>query len=225
MNKLEKLVRLSLIMLLLLGMTGMFVLSSVSTAEAKYCPQCGTYNTDSNAFCTKCGADLKGKSFGNKPRVGVLFVANVYPYQDARFTIYHKGNVTPFLVWNSEGKYEIGEVTLPILNDIDFIPVLEHEIPSPTSVPYLSKRYNIEKLMVINMNARKVERVPLFSSQRYDLYMDITAYTCPSGEIIQEKRYKDTLNGYPDITANQVKTTCNGVWQQFVPNIYSLLRR
>jgi hypothetical protein len=212
-------------MLLMAGLTCILVFSATTDAEAKYCPQCGTYNTDSNAFCTKCGADLRGKSFGTKPKVGVLFVANVYPYQDARFTIYHKGNVTPFMVWNSEGKYEIGEVTLPMLSDIDFLPILEREVPSPTSVPYISKRYSIDKLMVINLNARKVDRVPLFSSQRYDLNMDVTTYNCPNGDIIQEKRYKDTLNGYPDITANQVKTTCNGVWQQFVPNVYSLLRR
>jgi hypothetical protein len=196
-----------------------------NVAWAKYCSSCGTYNNDSNSFCTKCGADLRGKSTSNKPRVGVLFVASVYPYQDARFTIYHKGNITPFMVWNSEGKYEIGEVTLPVLPDMEFIPIMEREIPSPSSVPYVAKRYNIEKLMVLNMNAKKVERVPLFSSQGYDVYLDVITYLCPGGDLIQEKRYKGNVNGYPDITVNQVKDTCKGIWEQFLPNIYGLLRR
>jgi hypothetical protein len=193
-------------------------------AWAKFCPSCGTFNKDSNAFCTKCGTDLRTAEFGNKPRVGVLFVASVYPYQDARFTIYHKGNITPFIIWNSEGKYEIGEVQLPVLTDVQFVPVLENQAPSGTSVPYIAKRYNISKLMVLNMNAQKVERVPLFSSQRYDVNLDVITYMCPSGDMIAEKRYKQALNSWPDITVNQVKETCQGCWQQFIPNIHALLR-
>jgi hypothetical protein len=211
--------------ILIISFAFIFVALLGNAAWAKYCPSCGTYNNDSNSFCTKCGADLRGKTASNKPRVGVLFVASVYPYQDSRFTIYHKGNITPFIVWNSEGKYEIGEDTLPVLPDVDFVPILEREIPSPSSVPYVAKRYNLEKLMVLNMNAKKVERVPLFSSQGYDVYLDVITYKCPTGELIQEKRYKGNVNGYPDITVNQVKDTCRGIWEQFTPNIYSLLRR
>ncbi|MDQ7823050.1 MAG: zinc ribbon domain-containing protein [Candidatus Eremiobacteraeota bacterium] len=216
--------RLRKILVLFLLLCFAFVLSAADSAWAKYCPKCGTYNNDSNAFCTKCGADLKTAASSTKPRVGVLFVASVYPYQDARFTIYHKGTVTPFIVWNSEGKYELGEVTLPVLPDIEFVPIMEREIPTATSVPYIAKRYNVEKLMVLNMNAKKVERAPLFSSQRYEVFMDVSSYSCPAGALIQEKRYKGSVSSWPDITVTQVKDVCTSLWQQMVPNIYLLLR-
>jgi hypothetical protein len=224
MYKKIALMRYFLFMLLIFSLSMVFVYSTTMTCLAKYCPQCGTYNNDSNSFCTKCGADIKNTTSG-KSRIGVLFVASVYPYSDARFTIYHKGAITPFIVWNSEGKYEIGEVNLPVMSDIEFIPVLEREMPNPSSVPYISKRYNIQKLMTLNLNSRKIERAPLFSSQKQEIFLDVITYVCPSGEVIQEKRYKGSIDGWPDITPNQTKQAANGVWQQFVPNIYGLLRR
>lgn len=208
--------------LLTAGFCAAMVLLLTADVLAKYCPGCGTYNNDSNAYCVKCGFDFK-TSHTKKTRVGVLFVSSVYPGDKARFTIYHKGTVTPFLVWNSRGDHEIGEVWLPVYEDVEFVAMQEDDIPSLSRMPELAGKYRVEKVITMDMNARKTDRVPIFSSQSYTVNFDVAVFDVKGITVINEKRYQDSFKSWPDVTTNQVRSLCNGLWEQMVPNLRTLL--
>ncbi len=201
-----------------------FVSLMSDSVLAKYCPQCGVYNADSNVYCVKCGTEFKNTN-AHKIRVGIIFISSVHPGDSAKFTIYYKGSVTPFFVWNPKGKYEIGETRLPILEDMIFVSMRETEIPNLESIPELAKKYKVDKIMVMNYNSKKTERVPLFSSQSYDVYFDITTYDASHDSVLQEKRYEGSLKSWPNVTVVQVRDVCNNLWEQMVPNIRILLTK
>ncbi len=194
----------------------------VTSALAKYCPQCGKYNQDANKFCQDCGFNFSKQV--KKMKVGVLLVSSVHPGVNGKFTIYHKSDLTPFYVWNKDGNNEIGEVRLPVLEDISFVAMNERYPPSLSDIKALGKKYDIDKLMVFNYNAKETERMPIFSSQSYDIFLDVTTYDALKGSVLQEKRYKESLKSWPDITVTQVKNACAKLWNEMIPNIRILLK-
>lgn len=193
------------------------------TALAKYCPQCGVYNTDSNLYCVKCGTEFKNTG-ESKVRTGIILLSSLHPGEAAKFTVYYKNSITPFYVLNPKGKYEIGETRLPALADIDFISVRENEVPSEAKIKELLDTHKLEKLMVLNYNSKKIERVPIFSSQSYIVYFDVTSYGA-DGTILQEKRYETSLKSWPNINVTQVREATNSLWEQMIPNIHILLTK
>ena len=200
-----------------------YILLLNGTAFAKYCSQCGVYNTDSNVYCIKCGTEFKHTG-ENKVRTGIILLSSLYPGDSAKFTIYYKNSITPFYVLNQKGKYEIGETRIPSLADIDFISIREDEVPSAEKIQELSKTHKLEKIMVFNYNSKKIERVPIFSSQSYVVYFDVTSYNS-DGTILQEKRYETSLKSWPNVTVTQIREATNSLWEQMVPNIHILLTK
>lgn len=208
--------------LFMTGICAVMVMMLSAQAWAKYCTQCGAYNTDSNAYCIKCGFDFKTVQT-KKMRVGVFFTSSVYPEDRAKFTIYYKGTITPFFVWNSKGESEIGETHLPILEDIEFVAIREKETPTSDTVQKIGKKYKVDKILFMDFNAKRTGRVPIFSSQTYEVHFDLKAYDVKTKEMLNEKRYSDSMKSWPDITTNQMKELCNSLWSQMIPNIHILL--
>jgi len=178
---------------------------------------------DSNAYCVKCGTGFKFDE-EDKLNVGIILLSSLSPGDSAKFTIYYKSSITPFYVFNPKGKYEIGETRLPSLNDISFVSIRETEIPSADKLKDLFEQYKVEKIIVLNYNAKKTERVPVFSSQSYNIFLDVTSYD-KDCSVLQEKRYETQLKSWPDITVSKTGEACNVLWEQMVPNIHILLTK
>lgn len=200
----------------------LFVCLFVAAVEAKYCQSCGTYNSDLNTRCIKCGQQFPDDS-SKKMKVGVFFLSYMHPGDKARFTIFNKSKVTPFYVWNPKGRYEIGETLLPTWSDVEFISIPVKEPPTGEQITEYSNKYSLDRSIVIQYSSKQKDRVPIFSSQTLLVNLDLSVYTSDGKATPAQRRYEASMKGWPTVGILYVTEITNSLWGQMVSELRGLL--
>ncbi len=200
---------------------GLTLIILSSAAFAKFCPSCGTYNSDINPACIKCSKEFS-QSEVEKKKIGIIFFSSMYPADKAKFTVYYKSSVTPFFVWNPKGRYEIGETRLPVDADLEFLSIKADDMPTEKDVVELSEKYGLEKLLVVFYHSQRIERLPIISSQFHNVYLDVFVYDSKGAEL-RRKTYCDELKGWPNPGIPYVADVANSLWEQMTRDMRLIL--